>query len=66
MKPRNNRRLIVIPALIRISSHDPTPHARSDLNGLTISRCAAWTSLGKRMVNTPRGRGKEHCQNPAR
>ena len=25
MKPRNNRRLIVIPALIRISNHDPTP-----------------------------------------
>ena len=25
MKPRNNRRLIVIPVLIRISSHDPTP-----------------------------------------
>ena len=46
MKPRNNRRLIVIPALIRISSHDPTPHARSNLNGLIISRCAAWTSLG--------------------
>ena len=46
MKPRNNRRLIVIPALIRISGHDPTPHARSNLNGLTISRCAAWTSLG--------------------
>ena len=25
MKPRNNRRLIVIPALIRISSDYPTP-----------------------------------------
>ena len=28
MKPRNNRRLIVIPALIRISSHDPTPRTQ--------------------------------------
>ena len=46
MKPRNNRRLTVIPALIRISSHDPTPHARSNLNGLIISRCAARTSSG--------------------
>ena len=43
-KPRNNR--LVIPALIRISSHDPTPHARSNLNGIIISRCAARTSLG--------------------
>ena len=41
MKPRNNRRLIVIPALIRISSHDPTPPRTQQsewLNHITMRR----------------------------
>ena len=41
MKPRN-RRLIVIPALIRISTHDPTPPPRTQqsecLNHITMRR----------------------------
>ena len=63
MKPGNNRRLIVIPALIRISSHDPAPHARQQsewLNHITMRR------VDELRVNVwlirPRGRGNEGSQ----
>jgi hypothetical protein len=41
MKLRNNRCLIVIPALVRISRHDPTPprtQQSEGLNHITIRR----------------------------
>ena len=39
MKPRNNRHLMVIPVLIRISSHDPPPTQASEwLNHITMRR----------------------------
>ena len=57
MKPGNNRRLIVIPALIRISSHDPTPtHVRQRVTELVSA-----ASVGEPDIRKIEKRPKAPC-----